>query len=119
MINGLIWNARGVGNKETKRRLKRLCKSHCLYFLAILEHMIDSSKSKDLRRIINSNGCSFNNVNKIWCVWIHVISSEVLVDGEKNLLLKVDHPLLKFQIGVNVVYAKVSRQERRFFLGRG
>lgn len=41
MVCGLVWNARGIGNKPTLRRLKNFILEHQLAFVVILEPMID------------------------------------------------------------------------------
>ena len=64
----IIWNARGVGNRPTVRRLKYLVILHRPYMLAVLEPMVDVSQSDDIMREMGfdkfyaNNGC----VAKIW-----------------------------------------------------
>ena len=65
MITSLIWNARGVGNKATVRRLKKLSHGFSLSFLVIIEPFIDSSMAVSLCATLKFDDCLFSESNKI------------------------------------------------------
>lgn len=68
---GLIWNARGVGNRPTQRRIKSLIQEYKLCFVALLEPMLDSRKAEKICRRLNmdfyfSQGAGTSKILVLW-----------------------------------------------------
>lgn len=66
MINIMVWNARGVGNVSTTRRLKRLCRIHSVSVLVLLEPIVSVDSMDSLRDALHFSDSLFLNNNKIW-----------------------------------------------------
>lgn len=60
MLSGLIWNARGIGNQPTIRRISNLQREHRLMFIAILEPMIDVNRIHLVCRKLGMDKCCSN-----------------------------------------------------------
>ena len=61
LMKKIIWNARGVGNRPTVRRLKYLANVHKPNMIAVLEPMVDVSRSEDLMRVLGFDKFYSNN----------------------------------------------------------
>lgn len=66
MINIMVWNARGVGNVSTTRRLKRLCIINSVSVLVLLEPIVSVHSMDSLRDALHFSDSLFLNNNKIW-----------------------------------------------------
>lgn len=111
MINFILWNIRGLSNKPSQRRIKKLCKTYNLPFIAILEPKSKSNKIDDFRRIIKFYGGVSNSNSKIWFFWRFGITCEVIKRDEQDILLKINHPQLHQSVFCSVVYAKCTRHD--------
>src|SRR3954468_8823148 len=85
----ISWNARGLGNKPTMRRLKRLFKSKHLCFAAIFEPKIDNDKIKQCMLSLKCVGCAFNSEGNIWLMWTSDISCSILHSTAQYITVKV------------------------------
>lgn len=65
----IIWNARGVGNKPTIRRIKKMIKEHNIKILVILEPMLSQSRLASTSFNIGLPN-SVSNADKHGKVWI-------------------------------------------------
>lgn len=108
MIKLLTWNIRGVGNIATVRRLKKLCSLHGFSIIILLEPFVAADQIKSLSTKLGFQDCLASENNKIWILWRHNLTVQLLSQTDQLVNLRCCHPLLPRQIFISAVYAKCS-----------
>lgn len=87
MLNGLIWNVRGMGNKSSQRRIKFMKDSNPLFFLAILEpmHVLDHGWAN---KKFGFSSVIANVNNKIWFYSVDELGTTVIIDHDQFIHLR-------------------------------
>ncbi|PKU62019.1 hypothetical protein MA16_Dca012128 [Dendrobium catenatum] len=80
MIKAIMWNVRGIGGKESKNRVKNLCRIHNIKLLVLSEPMINADKIVETARILGFSMFFANCSNKLWIFWHNTISLDIIVD---------------------------------------
>src|SRR5436190_3880723 len=88
-MNIIAWNIRGLGNKPSMRRLKRIFKTKKLCFAAIFEPKIDNSMIKHCMINLQCTDFACNTEGNIWLVWNSEISCTVLHSCAQFITVKV------------------------------
>src|SRR4051812_10546629 len=69
MVNILVWNIRGLANKPSLTRLRKLMKLHNIEVLAILEPKVTKGTIEDYEFKLNCVGSFSNREGNIWLFW--------------------------------------------------
>ena len=77
-MNIIAWNVRGLGNKPTMRRLKRIFKSKKICFAAIFEPKIENSMIKKCMLSLKCVNYAYNDEGNIWLLWNSDITCTIL-----------------------------------------
>lgn len=91
MINFILWNIRGLANKPSKRRVKKLFFIHNLPFIAFLEPNSKPQMIEELRRTLKFEGCTVNSSNKIWFLWRYGVNCTTIKSEDQCMLLNISH----------------------------
>ncbi len=91
MITALVWNARGVGNRGTVRRLKKLVRLYSLSFVVVIEPFLDATRADSLRQNLGFDACLVSSSNKIWCFFRNGISGLLIEETNQLYHLRLTH----------------------------
>ena len=103
MIRLLTWNAQGVGNISTLKRLKKLISMHNISLIILQEPLI-STVSEVSRKIGFDNFCSNIN-NKIWILSRHGLVVQLLSSSDQFLHFMVNTSTSMGAVCVTGIYA--------------
>lgn len=111
-MKAIIWNVRGIGNKQTVARVRRLCRRYHPSFLIIIEPKVE------LNEYVMKNNFGFCNVmkncnNHIWFFYNDDYDVNLISDHEQYLHVQMRSPLLPRPIFGTWVHAKCTREERQ------
>lgn len=66
MFNSMFWNIKGISNKPSVRRVRKLIKMYKLSIFAILEPKTSNDGLHDYQRIFSCYGSYANTKGTIW-----------------------------------------------------
>lgn len=111
MSNILIWNARGVANLATFRRLQNLCRLHSLSILVLIEPIVVVDRLPQFcSRLGFQHSFTLPN-NKVWVFWRHSFVVVLLVHSDQYVHFKMSHPAISNNFYSTFVYAKHKQTE--------
>ena len=89
-MNCLCWNIRGIGNKKSIKRLRKLVKIKKALLVCLLEPLNNPDKMERLARSICLPNYYFNSLapRKMWLMWNDDV--EIVVINEHSQALIVD-----------------------------
>src|SRR3954463_14834146 len=88
-MNIVAWNIRGLGNKPSMRRLKRIFKSKKICFAAIFEPKIDNAMIKECMLKLKCVQYACNDEGNIWLLWNTDITCTILQSSAQFISVKV------------------------------
>ena len=111
----IIWNARGVGNRSTVRRLKYLVNVHKPHMVAVLEPMVDVNQGEDLKRSLGFDKFYTNNsgLAKIWVFGKASVQMEAVNVFNQALTVSLFDSDIGSMVYVTLVYASCDGVQRR------
>lgn len=114
MLKAIIWNARGIKNESTKRRLRKLVNLHNLETMVIFEPMTDDSNMASLAGFIQLPNffSSANKGGKVWLFWSENLDIQVVECTNQVYNVKVSF-LGDLACIASLVYVKCTVGERR------
>lgn len=112
MVCFISWNARGIANVATIRRIKRLFRSHGVSLMAIYEPKSDFAAMGPLIRKLGCEDGVNNRNNRVWVLWKHGLKCMVIHDSDQALTLQISHPLWAEAVWVSFVHASCNRFSR-------
>src|SRR4051812_19152652 len=77
-MNIIAWNIRGIANRPSERRLKKLVKLNNIGCLAIFEPKLDKSHINELTSKLKCDDAFSNQEGNIWVIWKSDISCSIL-----------------------------------------
>lgn len=104
MISGLIFNIMGIMNNSSIRRMKKLIKSHRLFFFAIIEPKAYSGDIQDFQRLFSCSGIYRNDKGSIWLFWKSDIQVQVVFSTDQFILVELSHLTLTCSALMSIVY---------------
>src|SRR4051812_44169286 len=104
MMKALVWNIRGIGNRPSVTRLKRLIKMHKVTLYAILEPKISKENLSYFQRKSNCKGAFSNEKSTIWVFWKEELSINLLNADDQFMQVEVASNLAP-SILITFVYA--------------
>lgn len=110
MINGLVWNIQGIGNRASLRRLKRLVRVHRLAFVAILEPMISIDRLDEIQSVLGYPHSLVALANKIGLFYSDCFPISSLTVSSQYLLMQLEYST---PVCATFIYGKCSRLERQ------
>lgn len=113
MISCMFWNIRGVVNKASMRRLRKLCKLHSVSVLLLFEPMATFEHISHLSSYLQFPDFILSDNHKLCVLWRH--DFRVLLQGQTDqfLHLQVDHSSSLHSCFITSIYAKSTRHERQ------
>ena len=81
MIKLLFWNARGVGNKPTIARLRKLCRLNSLSLVVLCEPLLGLSQLDSVRVRLNFPYGLANTESRIWVFFYRTWSTVVVAQS--------------------------------------
>lgn len=110
----LLWNARGVGNKETLEYIKFLKGQHRPALCVILEPKLDGDCITKIAKKLRYKHCMQQNpVNShIWIFWDQGLDVTLVRASSQLITVRINMDD-NFSVLASFVYAKCNRGERQ------
>ncbi|KAI0504038.1 hypothetical protein KFK09_014985 [Dendrobium nobile] len=110
MIKALMWNVRGIGGKDSKNRVKNLCRIHNIKLLILSEPMINADKIVETARFLGYNSSFANCSNKLWLFWHNTITIDIIADHHQVVHCHIN--VFNTNCFASFVYAASTRLSR-------
>lgn len=88
-MNLLAWNIRGLANKPSLRRLKKLVKANNIGVLAILEPKLGHAHLNEIMFKLNYTGAVANQEGNIWVLWKSEMKCSIIFNCPQYVAVNV------------------------------
>ena len=112
MIKALFWNVRGVDNALTIARLRKLKQMHKISLLALCEPKVGRVRLDIIRQKLGFPKAVSNAESRLWVMFDHDFSCDLLAASSQFLELRVTHSALRSSFVAVFVHASCVTQER-------
>ncbi|KAL6551326.1 hypothetical protein OROMI_021814 [Orobanche minor] len=112
MISSLIWNIRGVGNKQAQNKIRMIKRNHKFNILALIEPKVDLNTNFFLKRFGFHSVCA-NVSNHIWLFTETDTKIQILKNTEQMLHVEVNCSSIPSVFFLTVVYGRNTKIQRR------
>uniref|UniRef100_A0A7N0ZS43 Endonuclease/exonuclease/phosphatase domain-containing protein n=1 Tax=Kalanchoe fedtschenkoi TaxID=63787 RepID=A0A7N0ZS43_KALFE len=115
MMNSIIWNARGISNKETRYHLSFLISKYNPMILNILEPKANSRKIKNLSKKLGFNNLFYDHEvnNHIVVMWKMDVDLSIVYCDDQMATFKGNHSRFGQEFYLSIIYALCSKHARR------
>ncbi|KAI0494122.1 hypothetical protein KFK09_024253 [Dendrobium nobile] len=110
MIKSLLWNVRGIGCKDSKIRVKNLCRIHNIHVLVLFEPFVAIDKLAETASFLGFHMHFGNCSNKIWILWHKNIELNIVADFPQVVHCHVN--VFNMNCFSSFVYAASTRTNR-------
>ncbi|KAL0906850.1 hypothetical protein M5K25_025378 [Dendrobium thyrsiflorum] len=109
-MEALLWNVRGIGGRDSKIRVKNLCRIHNIHLLIIIEPLISSNKLDSTAFSLGFPMRFTNCTNKIWIFWRNSVNVSIISDQPQVVHTQIN--MFNFNCFASFVYAACDKNSR-------
>ncbi|XP_071919963.1 uncharacterized protein [Coffea arabica] len=111
MIKALFWNVRGVDNAFTIAQLRKLKRMYKIFLLALCEPKVGRVRLDIIRRKLGFPQAVSNEESRLWVMFDHDFSCDLLAASSQFLALRVTHSAFRSSFVAVFVHASCVAHE--------